>query len=157
LKFIDNIRNLFLVLEDAVIDAISKQAIISYPNETGGFLVGKYINDCRTALVTDLVLPLKSESGPMSYKRDTDGMDCLWDELYKDGLIYLGEWHSHPDSSASYSNMDKQALTNIATSTTVVIRHPIMLISSVSKTRIREYRAYYYYNGQIIEYEQDRD
>lgn len=93
----------------------------------------------------------------MSYKRDTDGMDCLWDELYKDGLIYLGEWHSHPDSSASYSNMDKQALTNIATSTTVVIRHPIMLISSVSKTRIREYRAYYYYNGQIIEYEQDRD
>ena len=83
-------------------------------------------------------------------------MDSIWENLYEEGLIYLGEWHSHPGGSASYSFTDKQAIANIATCKRVVIRHPIMLIVSVSKDIVREFRAYYYNNGQITEYEQNR-
>ena len=83
----------------------------------------------------------------------TDGMEKIWDDLYKQGLIYLGEWHSHPDGNADYSPIDKQAMINIATCDTVAINHPIMLIISISKTKVRGLKAYYVSNNKLIEYE----
>lgn len=80
-------------------------------------------------------------------------MEPIWDSLYNEGLIYLGEWHSHPNGSSSYSMTDRKALTNIAESETVNISNPIMLIVGFNKSRIIEIKAYYYKDFDIIEYE----
>lgn len=150
--FIDNISNLNLVIDDKIVCVIRKQALEAFPNETGGFLVGKYSDDNRSAIVSLVLNPVKITSGPTSFQRETDGMESVWDELYKEGLIYLGEWHSHPNGSSMYSATDKKALTNIAQCKDVLIRNPIMLIVSLSKTKINKINAYYYDNGKIIEY-----
>lgn len=157
MKLYDDIHGLALVIDDALIDAISEQAISSYPNETGGFLVGKYSDNCREAFVNGIIIPPRIKSGPASYQRMTDGMEKIWDDLYEEGQIYLGEWHSHPNGSASYSYVDKQAMINIANCDKVVIDHPIMLIISISTTKVREIKAYYCRKDKLIEYEPHRD
>lgn len=149
----DDISNLSLKIDNKIIQAIQKQALVAFPDETGGFLLGKYSDNNHSAIVSLVLSPLKSTSGPMFFQRETDGMEGIWDKLYKEGLIYLGEWHSHPNGSATYSVTDKKALANIAQCKNVVIKNPIMLIVSLSKTRINQISAYYYNNGEIIEYE----
>ena len=149
----DNIHNLYLEIDSKVVQDIRKQAVEAFPNETGGFLVGKYSVDNNTAIVSLVLTPVKIASGPTCFQRETDGMESVWDELYKEGLVYLGEWHSHPNGNSMYSATDKKALTNIARSETVVINNPIMMIVSLSKKKINRMNAYYYNNGEIIEYE----
>lgn len=149
----DNIHNLYLEIDSKVVQEIRKQAFEAFPNETGGFLVGKYSVDNNTAIVSLVLTPVKIASGPTCFQRETDGMESVWDELYKEGLVYLGEWHSHPNGNSMYSATDKKALTNIARSETVVINNPIMMIVSLSKEKINRMNAYYYNNGEIIEYE----
>lgn len=151
----DNIYNLSLEISNKIVREIRKQAFEAFPNETGGFLVGKYSADNNTAIVSLVLSPVKITSGPTFFQRETDGMESLWDELYKEGLVYLGEWHSHPNGSSMYSATDKNALTNIAHSETVVINNPIMLIVSLSKKKIRRMGTYYYNNGKIIKYERE--
>lgn len=151
----DNIHNLSLEIDNKIVQEIRKQAFEAFPNETGGFLVGKYSTDNNTAIVSLALTPVKITSGPTCFLRETDGMESVWDELYKKGLVYLGEWHSHPNGSSMYSATDKKALTNIAGSETVVINNPIMLIVSLSKKKINRINAYYYNNGKIIEYERE--
>lgn len=151
----DNIHNLSLEIDNKIVQEIQKQAFEAFPNETGGFLVGKYSTDNNTAIVSLALTPVKITSGPTCFQRETDGMESVWDELYKEGLVYLGEWHSHPNGSSRYSTTDKKALTNIAGSETVVINNPIMLIVSLSKKKINQINAYYYNKGKVIEYERE--
>lgn len=151
----DNIHNLYLEIDNTVVQEILKQALEAFPNETGGFLVGKYSAGNNTATVSLVLTPVKIISSPTCFQRETVGMESVWDELYKEGLVYLGEWHSHPNGNSMYSATDKKALTNIARSETVVINNPIMLIVSLSKKKINRMNAYYYNNGEIIEYERE--
>ena len=151
----DNIRGLSLEISDNVIAAIEKRALDAFPNETGGFLIGKYLDDNSRAYVSKVLIPKKCSSGPKSFQRETEGMEETWNKLYSEGLIYLGEWHSHPNGSCAYSTIDKTALTNIANCDTVVINNPIMLIVSLSKTDIKDISAYYYNNGNIVIYERE--
>lgn len=151
--FRDNIYGACLEIDDTIIDSISSICLESYPNESGGFLVGRYSDDNCTAIVSSVIIPTSYSSTPVSYERDTNGMEPMWDQLYEDGLIYLGEWHSHPNGDASYSCKDKQALINIANSKSVKITSPIMLIFGFSKTTIKQIRAYYFKDGKIVDYE----
>lgn len=151
----DNIHNLSLEIDNKIVQEIQKKAFEALPNETGGFLVGKYSADNNTAIVSLVLTPVKIISGPTCFQRETEGMESVWDELYKEGLVYLGEWHSHPNGSSMYSVTDKKALTNIARSETVLINNPIMMIVSLSKKKINQMSAYYYNNGKIIEYERE--
>ena len=151
----DNIHNLSFEIDNKIVQEIRKQALEAFPNEMGGFLVGQYSADNSTAIVSLVLSPAKITSGPTYFQRETDGMESVWDKLYKEDLVYLGEWHSHPNGSSMYSATDKEALTNIARSKTVVINNPIMLIVSLSKKKINRVSAYYYDNGKIIEYERE--
>lgn len=151
--FIDNISKLELYINDNIIDELRHLSLQSYPKECGGFLVGNYSNKSRTANILQIISPSKSIVSNSSYERDTDGMEELWDNLYQQGLIYLGEWHSHPNGNASYSSVDKRAITQIAACKTVNIENPIMLILGINKDGIIDIKAYYYKEGQIIEYE----
>lgn len=152
MTFIDNIHHISLEIEESVIEKISTACKAAYPNELGGFLIGHYSSDMACAKVTQMIVPPKYEAGPTSFQRDTDGLNAFWDELFKKGLYYLGEWHSHPNGSAQYSNTDKNALSNIAKCDTVNIKNPIMVIFGYKEQKMIEIKAYYYRCEKIIEY-----
>lgn len=154
--FTDSINGVDLEIEVGVVKSIQDLAKASYPNESGGFLVGNYSSDMKRAVVKEMIIPEKFISTPVSFQRDTVGMNKVWEDLFNNGLIYLGEWHSHPNGTAFYSNTDKRALINIAESDSVTIANPIMVIFSLNEDEIKEIRAYYYRKGEIIEYEQYR-
>ena len=151
--FTDTINGVDLEIEDGLVNSIRDLAIASYSNELGGFLIGNYSSDMKRAVVKEMIVPEKFISTPVSFQRDTVGMNKVWEELFDNGLIYLGEWHSHPNGTASYSNTDKRALINIAECDSVTIANPIMIIFSLNKDEIKEVKAYYYMNGEIVEYE----
>lgn len=120
-----------VTIDDDVLDALHQSALESYPNETGGFLVGNYISN-NHAHVTCLVQPVKKTCRPCSFERSTEGMKTVWDNLFKQGLIYLGEWHTHPNGSCDYSITDLETMRSIASSADVQIVKPLLIIISIN-------------------------
>ena len=49
--------------------------------------------------------------------------------MVKDGLRYVGEWHSHPNGSTQYSDIDLAAMVDIEKE--VAIENPLLLIVGV--------------------------
>lgn len=120
--------------------------------EQGGFLIGRYPND-STAVIEGIVSPISRECNHSSFVRYTEGMQSFWNALYKEkGLIYLGEWHSHPSMSATYSDVDLRTMIEIAESDTVNIRFPIFLIVGHSKEN-PDIKFYTICNQTIFTYE----
>ena len=57
------------------------------------------------------------------------GLENVWEQLAKEGLQYVGEWHSHPNGSTQYSSTDLAAMIDIEKE--VAIENPLLLIVSV--------------------------
>lgn len=146
--FKDIENELVVTFEDNVIYSLEKHSIECYPNETGGFIVGKYLTD-NHAHVECLVEPTQKNCSPYYFQRSTKGMTKLWDKLYKNGLIYLGEWHTHPNGSSHYSNTDLNTIQSIACNKDIQIIRPLLLILSITDKNIKEISLYHYYDGQL--------
>lgn len=147
--FNDLDRNLFVTIDDDVIDILKTSSLAAFPNETGGFLVGRYMSN-NHAYIERLATPRKKKCRPYSYERSTKGMNKFWDELYKQGLIYLGEWHSHPMGNCNYSWEDCETIKSIASSPEVNIDLPLLLIVSLNKVDVKDLGVYYYNDNQLI-------
>lgn len=142
-------RNLFVTIDDDVVDTMRTSSLAALPNETGGFLVGRYISS-NHANIERLATPRKKKCRPYSYERSTKGMNKFWDELYKQGLIYLGEWHSHPMGNCNYSYEDCETIKTIASCPNVNINLPLLLIVSLNKAEVKDMGIYYCDNNQLI-------
>lgn len=131
-KFYQSDLRLSVTINSLIFERILELAFTEDGCEHGGFLIGKY-HDSHSAEIEDVVLP-RSKSTPMSFIRYTDGMKVFWDNLYNNNRqIYLGEWHSHPLSSAKFSMVDRETMLEISESDNVKIKHPIFLIIGFSK------------------------
>jgi len=62
LKLYNKHRKVELVIDQELLDNIGKSGIVHFPNEFGGFLIGKYSDDYNTLFITDYILP-KSYKG----------------------------------------------------------------------------------------------
>jgi len=91
----------------------------SFPDETGGALLGYYDFNIKAAVVVaGLPAPPDSKASPDSFERGIAGLS----EAVKDasertaGMVgYIGEWHSHPPGhSASPSRHDLEQLIYLA-------------------------------------------
>lgn len=154
MKLVAKDTNLKLVIDSDVINEIKNIGIKKHPNEFGGFLVGKYSNDLNTLTITNFLLPKKYLSQPMSFKRSIDGISGILEDLFiTKEEYYVGEWHTHPNGSSSYSSTDFNAMKSIAEFETVNIKNPVLLILSISKGRCDEFTFYYYKNEKLIPYE----
>lgn len=85
------------------------------PNETGGVLLGLVDRTLRLLTVVDLLpAPQDSKAWPTSFIRGSAGLKAAVDRVSKRTLgnvLYIGEWHSHPDGcSARPSNLDFAAI-----------------------------------------------
>ena len=67
-------------------------------------------------------------------------------------LIYVGEWHTHPDGIPSPSSTDLNAMIEIAESHDVSIENPILMILGVSKTEMK-LGTFVYSKNKLLKYE----
>jgi integrative and conjugative element protein (TIGR02256 family) len=113
------------------------------PLETGGMLIG-YKDIYKNLVITNLI-----EAGPNALRFDNmfmpDGK-YQQNELSKifietNGVhTFLGDWHSHPNSSAYMSELDLKTIKEIANSKAARTPNPIFLIFGTIERNIKCWR-----------------
>lgn len=146
--------NLKLVVDAKIIDEIKDAGVSKYPNEFGGFLLGKYSDDLNTLTITRFILPKKYISHPISFERSSKRLNNLLKKIFiTKHEYYVGEWHTHPNGSTNYSSTDLHAMKAIAEHKTVNIKNPILLILSIGKSGCNDFTFYCYQNEKLSPYE----
>lgn len=79
-------------------------------NESGGMLIGSVITDSNDMIIRDCTLPLKGDyqSRYRFIRKKMSHNDLLrkkWEESNKT-VMYLGEWHTHPEMDPHFSQQD---------------------------------------------------
>ena len=98
MKLIKKHNDLDLYVEESLFERIGAIALKHFPNEFGGFLVGKYSTDFKSVEITDVILPTKYKSTPTQFQRSIDGLERVIEKLFKEKQeYYIGEWHTHPN------------------------------------------------------------
>lgn len=138
--------------DNNLLDELKEIALIHYPNEIGGYLLGKYSTDKSKATIIKQIIALEYSNSPVSFKHIvSEGTKKELIRFYEEeGIHYLGEWHTHPNSDSSYSQTDFNALKKIAKGD---IENPILLIIGFDKKGIRDYSFNVFFNKKIYKYE----
>jgi len=109
-----------------------KEFLRSLPNETGGVLVGYWLADSEGVVITDVVGPGPSaKHGKISFVPDASYHESEIARLYEESgrlHAYLGDWHSHPDSTTRLSFTDRHTLLKIAQHVDARVRTPLMAV-----------------------------
>ena len=105
-------HNQFLSVEfkDNVIDALKKYTQNSFKTqESGGILMGKRLLN-GNIIVTDITIPQKGDTSRRYYfKKNKKIHQQLSDEIWEASMgkiIYVGEWHTHPEKIPRPSSID---------------------------------------------------
>lgn len=92
------------------LDEVREQRRRSLPNETGGVLLAQVDVQRRVLYVCHHIpAPPDSQRQPTMYIRGSEGLKQAYDEILRrtqNNLVYVGEWHSHPDRCACSPSMD---------------------------------------------------
>ncbi len=151
---INTYNNLKIKIEEALINKIGEIAIQHFPNEFGGFLIGKYSNNHSLVVIEDIILPNKYKNSPTMFQRSANDLsEEFKKEFNKNQRFYIGEWHSHPKASTMYSSMDLKAMIETVNSPKVMITNPILLIISTDNLKIINYTFYCLSNNKLHKYE----
>ena len=136
------------------LDEIANIGIKHCPNEFGGFLIGNYSQDFKSLHVENFILPIKYKGFPYLFERSIDGMINQFINLFRQKKqYYIGEWHTHPNSSTQFSQTDLNAMIQTVECETVKIINPILLILSVDSHTLNDFTFYYYNNKNLLPYE----
>ena len=142
--------NLYIEITASVFNLIRLQAEGEYPNENGGMLAGRYSADRHTVYIEEVVLPIEKRTSKTTFMRNTKGLEKVWIQYAKEGLRYVGEWHSHPNGSTQFSSTDLTAMVDIEKE--VDIENPILLIVGVRHDGISSHTFYCYKNNKLLKY-----
>ena len=142
--------DLYIEIQASVFNHIQLQAEAEYPNENGGMLAGRYSVDRHTVYIEKAVVPVEKLTGRTMFKRNANGLKKVWEQLDKDGLRYVGEWHSHPNGSTQYSSTDLASMVDIEKE--VTIANPLLLIVGVRNYGISTHTFYCYRNNKLLKY-----
>lgn len=143
-------NDLYINIQVSVFNQIRLQAEGEYPNENGGMLAGRYSADRHTVYIEKVVTPMEKLTGRSTFKRNAKGLEKVWEQLAKDGLRYVGEWHSHPNGSTQYSSTDLAAMVDIEKE--VTIANPLLLIVGVRSDGVNTHTFYCYKDNKLLEY-----
>lgn len=128
-----------------------------YPKEYGGLLIGCYSENKKIAYCDNIILPKKYKSSKFGFERGNEGLKKALTKLYKQtpSLIYIGEWHTHPDNPPIPSKTDLNAIYEIANDERVLITSPILLIISLDSNH-HELGVYVYFKNKMHKYEEEK-
>lgn len=141
-------------IDDKLIRKLIKTGRQHYPNEFGGLLIGYYSDERKTVIIKKTLLPKKYKSSKYSFERGSEGLRKKLEKMYcnSPSLVYVGEWHTHPDNPALPSSVDIAALKEIISDENVSIANPILLIISICK-KFEQLCFYVYFKNKIHKYE----
>ncbi|WOK09140.1 Mov34/MPN/PAD-1 family protein [Imperialibacter roseus] len=143
-----------LEIEETIIEEMILESRRHYPKEFGGILLGRYSDNLNTAIITDIMMPIEYDNSRNHFRRGNAGVkERLRLEFNKKpSIIYLGEWHTHPDSTPDPSQIDINTLRTLSQANTVMIENPIMLIIGL---KMKQYNHIFYTikNKNILSYE----
>lgn len=144
-----------LEFNEEILDELESIAIEHYPNEIGGYLMGQYSEDRLKVYVIKHVVAFNFTNSPVSFKHRVDKktVDFFIKVFKKEHLHYVGEWHTHPNSSSHYSQTDFNAMKKIAISKETNIENPILLIIGFDKKGIKDYSFNVFLENKIYRYE----
>lgn len=120
-----------LWIERESLKVITAEADRSYPNETGGILVG-YAASQNQHVASGAIGP-----GPKAFHHlsrfepdhpwQCKQLDVIYDQS-SGSLVYLGDWHTHPRGSVETSRLDRRTLRGLSRHLAGQSVRPIMLI-----------------------------
>lgn len=153
MRFICKEIGLSVEMGKELIDEIYLSGLAHYPNEFGGVLVGRYSEDKKMVYINDTILPSTYLSSNISFDRGDEGLKEKLSELFiaKPSIIYVGEWHTHPNAAPVPSKTDIRALQQIVNSGSVNINNPVMLIVGLIKNQM-QLGLYVYFNDAVHSY-----
>lgn len=131
--------NLIAWIDKNHIEAIIEEFSVWTPKETGGILMGYRIKN--QLWITDIVGPgPNAKHEYFSYSPDNDFHEEEMARIYKSsGRVhtYIGDWHTHPKSSAYLSDRDKKTMKNISGNVPSRLPEPLMLIMGSNPFEIK--------------------
>lgn len=117
------------------IPAVPLRAMVGYAsasgwrNETGGILIGRYEDGQRTAVILEVTGPPAGSSwGRTWFRRGAGDINALLERRWREGVYYLGEWHTHPNGAPDPSPDDLRAMLSISVQPSYACPEPILLI-----------------------------
>lgn len=154
MKYILKDLGLEIVLDDNLLSELIKIGMQHFPKEIGGFLIGYYSNNNKTLYVTDTILPIKYKSTKDEFIRETEGIMDILTEFYNKEIskIYIGEWHTHPNSEPIPSLTDMASILKIEEQNIIKENNPILLIMG-NLNKIVKTKIYTIINNKKHEYE----
>jgi integrative and conjugative element protein (TIGR02256 family) len=123
-------------LPNRALRAMTEEAERTFPNETGGVLMGYWSASESEVVVTHVIGP-----GPLAVHeavRFTPDADYQEQEISRwylaDALrhTYLGDWHSHPEGGTTLSPIDYRTLCKIASYEMARAPTPLMAVLSLN-------------------------
>lgn len=104
-------ENLVIEIEKKILKVIRDMRQINPTDkESGGILMGSIISKGNSVVLRDYTVPLKGDCQTRyrfyrRKKRHNAVLENKWKESNKT-IMYLGEWHTHPENEPDYSNQD---------------------------------------------------
>lgn len=117
-----------LVLEPAVLAHVEKFRQLSiFQTEAGGQLFGN-INDNEIRVTIASGPYRRDQRGRYHYRADNDSAQKAIEDFAKNGLYYLGEWHTHAEDFPSASASDIDAMNKLLGHSKLNVNGLLMLI-----------------------------
>jgi len=141
-------------VKQELLDELYRTGMKHYPKEFGGLLIGYYSDDFKTCFIETTILPKKYESSRYFFERGKEGLKLNLTKFYNSipRLIYVGEWHTHPEGIPSPSGTDMNAMIEIGESDDVNIENPLLLILGINPSKM-DAGAYVYSKKKLLRYE----
>jgi len=131
-------------LSENVLYILNKYIQNKNQNESGGIILGWISNENDNDIyVTKLSLPTNfDKSSRYVFERDKHIAKIITDhEFYNSNgkIVYLGEWHTHPDSNPSSSSVDIKMIKQQYKNNNISVDFLILLIQGVENLYIGLY------------------
>ena len=154
MRFVNKETGLELIISEELIQRIAVHGTNQYPNEFGGLLLGRYASNNIVVIIEDILLPKKYKSSKYYFERSSEGLKEALELRYNasPSLVYVGEWHTHPDGPAKPSRKDMKAMAELANDKNVLITNPVLMILEIRK---QDYNMglYFFYNKELLQYD----
>lgn len=131
--YCNNERNIQVVLPKQILKQMQDLVAENPSIETGGVLAG-YTNESGNVVITHASGPGPNAIKlPTKFEKDIEYCQAFLDDLFTSTnkkIVYVGEWHSHPNGCNHPSGTDIKSLSTIAFQKEYLTDMPLMIIFS---------------------------
>jgi len=151
--FFEDSTQRYLYVSNETYSKMKVQLSHHFPKEFGGVFTG--VNRGNLTFIDDILVPDKFENGKTVFVRHPGSLNERLQSIFKESngkVTYIGEWHSHPNSSATPSSTDNVAMREIAENEKIGNQNPVLVIVKITETAF-EPAMYIYNDKKLLKYE----